>query len=621
MNSRCKSDTKGVFYVKTIKRNPRLMAGLTAFLLGSILFLIAALGIFVYTSPRDACVETWEQFHEQYSKGILTEIRVYSRANIFQCRTTSGSWYSFPRGTNSLRNFAKVRYMEDVRAYMLLSAAVSCLFLAPMTAGTAVIKSYKKAQRAPVSAAPSPQQPLPQQPVEPKLPPKTSAPEQPVSPPPKTDSLALKPNLIQEGQVTFLDIAGYEETKRDMEFVVKCLRKPELLRQVGAKIPAGILLYGPPGTGKTLMAKAIAGTAGVHFYSTNASEFIRRYVGVGAENVQALYREARAHAPSIVFIDEIDAIGGARGGEQENQEYRQTLNALLTEMDGLSKDSGVMTIAATNDFEHLDSALIRPGRFDRKIAVPLPNFEDRLAIIRLYVGKKNLSQDVSLESLARDTSGLAGSGIAALFNEAALNTVMHDRGIIQPEDIDAALTKILTNGADTKTGSQIEMRTNAYHEAGHAIILRLLAGIRVPKVTIVGNTNGAAGITFFTENETVQYTSRYLRNRIVAVYGGRAAEELVFGKENITAGASDDIKTATRWIKEYLQGGLGDSLLDPDLFGSLCGVQMDEARALSRTLYQEALSFLTAHREALDIVAEALMQKDTLTDAELEALL
>ena len=621
--------------MKSIRRNPNQVAGLAAFVLGIILFLPAALGIFIYTSPRDAQTESWDQFYEQNNKGIVKEIRVYSKANLYQCRIGENTWYTFPRGPKSLRGFANVRYMEDVRSHMLLTAAISCLLLGPMAAGTASIKVCRKAKQAPAaSRQPVPQQPTPPKPQperprpqpkpeQPKPQPKAEQPkpEQPINTVPAKDPLVIDVSPVQDKTITFQDIAGYEGTKRDMEFVVKCLRNPELLRQVGAKIPAGILLYGPPGTGKTLMAKAIAGTAGVNFYSANASEFIRRYVGVGAENVQALYREARAHAPSIVFIDEIDAVGGARGGEFENQEYRQTLNALLTEMDGLSKDSGVMTIAATNDYEHLDLALVRPGRFDRKIAVPLPGYDDRLAIIRLYAGKKNLSPDVSLENLARDTAGLAGAGIDALFNEAALNAVMNDRGTILPEDIDTSLTKILTNGAETKAGNLAEIRTNAYHEAGHAIILRLLTGIRVPKVSIIGNTNGASGTTFFSEDESAQYTNRYLRNRIVAVYGGRAAEELVFGREEVTAGASDDIKTATRWIKEYLQSGLGSSLLDPEEFTSLRGAQVEEARIMSKELYQEALSFLTAHRKELDAVAEALMQKQTLADAELDSLL
>ena len=199
---------------------------------------------------------------------------------------------------------------------------------------------------------------------------------------------------------------------------------------------------------------------------------------------------------------------------------------------------------------------------------------------------------------------------------------MCNRGVILPEDIDAALTQIVTNGVEAKTANPEELRTNAYHEAGHTVILRLLAGIAVSKVSIVGSTSGAAGTTFFAEDEsTTHYTTKYLQNRIVAVYGGRAAEELVFGREQVTAGARDDLKTATRWIKEYLQGGLGSSLLDPEVFGSIRGSQAEEARALSEELYQEAMDFLTRHRDTLDKVANALLEKETVTEAELEALL
>ena len=207
------------------------------------------------------------------------------------------------------------------------------------------------------------------------------------------------------GQVTttFDDIAGYAETKKNMEFIVRCLRNPEQLRAVGGKVPNGILLYGPPGTGKTLMARALAGTAGVKFFAANASDFVNIWVGQGATNVRALYAAAKKNAPSIVFIDEIDALGGARNPGQ-HQEYRQTLNALLAEMDGMDKDSGVLTIAATNVLSELDPALIRPGRFDRKIAIPLPNYDDRLAIIRLYAKKRAMTEDVSLEMIARQLS-------------------------------------------------------------------------------------------------------------------------------------------------------------------------------------------------------------------------
>jgi len=421
---------------------------------------------------------------------------------------------------------------------------------------------------------------------------------------------------------TFDDIAGYAETKKSMEFIVKCLQHPELLREVGAKIPAGILLYGPPGTGKTLMAKAIAGTAGVNFYSANASEFVNLWVGQGAKNVRALYQAARENAPSIVFIDELDAIGSMRTSGQ-NQEYRQTLNALLTEIDGMDKDSGVLTIAATNNFEDLDTALIRPGRFDRKIVIPLPNAADRKEIVSLYAAKRKMASDISLDRLVKETVGMSGSAIATLFNEASIRAVMADRSIITWTDLDEARTQMITNGEAAKATSAEDLKIAAYHEAGHAIILRLLAQDAVQKVSIIGSTIGAVGMTLRGENEDrLLVPIETVRARIIACYGGRAAEELVFGAENITTGARQDIKDASVYIREYLECGAGNSLLHESAFaGNRVTSNIQEAKSISNKLYSEALKFLETHRDILERVAQALLKHETLMEDELEDLL
>ena len=434
------------------------------------------------------------------------------------------------------------------------------------------------------------------------------------------DSVVFNP--VERVSTTFADIAGYEQTKKNMEFIVKCLQQPELLREVGAKIPAGILLYGPPGTGKTLMARAIAGTAGVNFYSANASEFVNTWVGQGAKNVRALYKAAKANAPSIVFIDELDAIGGQRTSGQ-NQEYRQTLNALLTEIDGMDKDSGVLTIAATNDFENLDTALVRAGRFDRKIIIPLPNVADRLAIIKLYAAKRHMASDISLEKLARETVGMSGSGISTLFNEASIRAVMANRSVIGWEDLDGAMTQMLTNGEAAKAANKEDLNIAAYHEAGHAIILRLLAHDAVQKVSIIGNTIGAVGLTLRADSEDrLLVPVEKIRARIIGSYGGRAAEELVFGKDNITTGARQDLKDASEYIREYLECGAGDSLLHESAFaGGRVTPDIREAKTIASTLYTEALNFLTEHRDTLERVAQALLDKETLLDEELEVLL
>lgn len=423
-----------------------------------------------------------------------------------------------------------------------------------------------------------------------------------------------------EVTTTFDDIAGYAETKKNMEFIVRCLQHPEQLKAVGGKIPNGILLYGPPGTGKTLMARALAGTAGVKFYAANASEFVNIWVGQGATNVRALYAEAKKNAPSIVFIDEIDALGGARSPGQ-HQEYRQTLNALLSEMDGMDKDSGVLTIAATNVLEELDQALIRPGRFDRKIAIPLPNYDDRLAIIRLYAKKRAMTEDISLDAIARQTVGMSGSSINTLFNEASIRAVMENRSVITREDIDMALTQMITNGEISKTVDKDELEMVAYHEAGHALLSRLVAHDPVQKVTIIGNTAGALGITIHGGNEQNLLPLETLRGRAIMCYGGRAAEEIVFGKENISTGASQDLKDASRYIRTYIECGAGKSLLNESSFaGQNMVPDTKEAKELSAQFYDEAVKVLTENRHFLDRIAKALLEKETLMEEDFDAL-
>lgn len=456
------------------------------------------------------------------------------------------------------------------------------------------------------------QQPKPSKPEKKEAPKNTPAEQTEVT-------ISTEPSGVET--TTFDDIAGYKETKKNMAFVVKCLRDPAKLRAVGAKVPRGILLYGPPGTGKTLMAKAIAGTAGVKFYSANATEFVNIWVGQGAQNVRALYQEAKQNAPSIVFIDEIDAIGGARTAGQ-NQEYRQTLNALLTEMDGMDKDSGVLTIAATNAFDELDPALIRPGRFDRKIAIPLPSLSDRAAIIRLYAAKRQLASDVNLENLARETVGMSGSAIATLFNEASIRAVMNNRTVVTRADMDAAMTQMLTNGEVQKGAKKEELLVTAYHEAGHAILSILVAKDPIQKVTIIGNTAGAMGLTVRGGDDRSILPVEVLRARAIMSYGGRAAEELVFGKENITTGASQDLKDASYYIRAYLDAGAGESLLNAESFvGQKIVRDTSEAKKLSVELYNEALEFLSQHRDLLDRVAHALLEKETLMSEDLDALI
>lgn len=494
----------------------------------------------------------------------------------------------------------------------------------PLMANASRAKVYMdevRPQKRPAVTQRPVQRPTQEKPVQQPKPSKPEKKEAPKNTPAEQTEVTISTAPTGVETTTFDDIAGYKETKKNMAFVVKCLRDPAKLRAVGAKVPRGILLYGPPGTGKTLMAKAIAGTAGVKFYSANATEFVNIWVGQGAQNVRALYQEAKQNAPSIVFIDEIDAIGGTRTAGQ-NQEYRQTLNALLTEMDGMDKDSGVLTIAATNAFDELDPALIRPGRFDRKIAIPLPSLSDRAAIIRLYAAKRQLASDVNLENLARETVGMSGSAIATLFNEASIRAVMNNRTVVTRADMDAAMTQMLTNGEVQKGAKKEELLVTAYHEAGHAILSILVAKDPIQKVTIIGNTAGAMGLTVRGGDDRSILPVEVLRARAIMSYGGRAAEELVFGKENITTGASQDLKDASYYIRAYLDAGAGESLLNAESFvGQKIVRDTSEAKKLSVDLYNEALEFLSQHRDLLDRVANALLAKETLMSEDLDALI
>lgn len=636
-----------------IKVSPRVAAAFIAFCVGLAMLLPVYGVISLYLAPKNGEEVTMEYYHSvsKFSDVITKPVRVHSDTIDFYAY---GTWYTAEKnGERVSSSWPDVINVKTRKTHLMQCAAVLLLGVGPMMAAAgnvfSLLPQEKKRQpvevtkqktasgqqppkktttanqptisqappvqkQPPVQQQPPIQQPPVQQPKQPEKESKTTK---------TTSNTTLHVAPVKEVGVTFDSIAGYETTKKSMAFIVQCLSKPELLAQVGAKVPAGILLYGPPGTGKTLMAKAIADTAGVPFYSANASEFVNTWVGQGAENVRALYNQAKATAPSVVFIDELDAIGGQRGAGQ-NQEYRQTLNALLTEMDGLNKDSGVLTIAATNAYQELDSALVRPGRFDRKIMIPLPDYDDRLAIIKLYAAKRNMSTDISLEKLARDTAEQSGSWIATLFNEASIRAVMANRGIILQEDMDSAMMQMITDGEEAKTINQKDRQIAAYHEAGHAIILRLLAKEKVPKVTIVGSSSGSLGITLHSDEEGRQTPSlSKIRKLIVAVYGGRAAEELVFGKEEITTGAKGDISTASEWIREYMKYGAGETLLDLEAFTGQFGNydQVREAKELSMECYQEALSFLGSHRDTLEKVAQALLDKDSLTEEDLEKLL
>lgn len=429
--------------------------------------------------------------------------------------------------------------------------------------------------------------------------------------------------VVDVPKITFDNIAGNTETKKDMEFLVKFLKNPKKYYEMGAKLPKGIVLYGPPGTGKTLTAKAIAGEAGVPFFSVSGSDFVEMYVGLGAKRVRELFENARKKAPCIVFIDEIDAIGTHRGAYGGNSEKDQTINALLAELDGFSQRESIVVIAATNRIEDLDPALIRPGRFDKHIAVNLPDYEDRLEILKIYAKDKKLADDVDLEELAKLTIGFSGAGLEALMNEAAIIAVNKGADKIRKEDIDDAYFKMVVKGhkKENRNTNKKEIELIAYHEAGHALCAKLLTDNSVPKVTIIPSTSGYGGVTFNIPNKMGLLTKKEILNNIKVLYAGRAAEYILRGnEEEVTTGAVQDIKQATDYIKRYFsEFGMSEK------FGML-GINdekliTEEAIKLSKKLYEETLTFLTKNKDKLEKIAEELIIKETLSEEDLDRII
>ncbi len=422
---------------------------------------------------------------------------------------------------------------------------------------------------------------------------------------------------------TFKDVAGLKQVKQDMVLLVDFLKNPVKYHAAGAKMPKGVIFYGPPGTGKTLLARAIAGEAGVPFYSASGSDFVEMFVGLGAKRVRELFANARKTAPCIVFIDELDAIGGKRDVLSGNSEQRQTINALLAEMDGFSGAENILVIAATNRIEDLDAALLRPGRFDKHIAVPLPETSDeRLEVIRLYTKDKKFAEDVSFDALAKETIGFSPADIQALLNEAALISVQKDKKFIDRECIDEAVFRKLLKGhaKDDSKRNHDEIKLVAWHEAGHAVLGKI-AGMDVSKVTIIPSTSGAGGVNIIIPKKMGLYTIEELKAQIRMAYAGRCAEYLLFGdKERVTTGASSDIKQATELIysmiaqygmtEEYGMLNLTDLHVDN-------GKILDKAVTLAKELEDETLAILRNNREMHQEIVDILMERETISGDEL----
>lgn len=424
--------------------------------------------------------------------------------------------------------------------------------------------------------------------------------------------------------VKFSNIAGNNETKEDMKFLVEFLKNPNKYYEIGAKLPKGVVLYGPPGTGKTLTAKAIAGEAGVPFFTASGSDFIEMYAGLGAKRVRDLFEEARKNAPCIVFIDEIDAIGTRRGEIGGNSEKDQTINALLAELDGFNTKEPIIVMVATNRVEDLDPALIRPGRFDRHIAINLPDNNDRIDILKVHAKNKKIENDVDLEELAKLTIGFSGAALEALLNEAAIIAVNKGASKIRKEDIDDAYFKMVMKGHKKENKGETnkdELELVAYHEAGHALCAKLLTNNDVPKVTIIPSTSGAGGVTFNIPKKMGLFTKREVLNNIKVLYAGRAAEYILRGTEDeITTGASEDLKQATKYIHAYFsEFGMSEK------YGMLKiedeKVYIDEAIKLSKELYEETLEFLENNKDKLEKIAEELIEKETLNEEDLDRII
>ena len=435
-------------------------------------------------------------------------------------------------------------------------------------------------------------------------------------------------------EVVFNDVAGIDEVKEEFEEVVTFLKKPQRFTSVGAKIPKGVILIGPPGTGKTLLAKAIAGEAGVPFISISGSEFVEMFVGIGASRVRDLFKTAQQNAPCIVFIDEIDAVGRQRGAGigGGNDEREQTLNQILTEMDGFKENTGIIVIAATNRVDVLDGALLRPGRFDRQVSINLPDVKGRLEILKVHARNKKINEDISLGLIAQRTPGFSGADLANLLNESAIITARRNKLAITMSEVNTAIDRMLAGLEGTSLTDTKNKRLIAYHEVGHAIIGTLLKyHDDVQKVTLIPRGQ-ARGFTWFTPNEDQALISRgQLVARIIGTLGGRAAEEVVFGPSEITTGASNDLQQITsltrQMVTRFGMSTVGPISLDSDVEQVFIGRGIRNDNELSTTVankiddqvkiivkhcYDQAVNIIKQNRFLIDQLVNTLIQEETI---------
>lgn len=430
----------------------------------------------------------------------------------------------------------------------------------------------------------------------------------------------------------FDDVAGNYEAKESLQEIVDFIKNPEKYSKFNARMPKGVMLYGSPGTGKTLMAKAMAGEAGVPFYAVSGSDFVQVYAGLGAGRIRNLFKKAKKSGKSVIFIDEIDAIGKKRmnGNMRGSDEGDRTLNALLTEMSGFADDSGIVVVAATNRIDTLDSALLRPGRFDRQIEIMLPDRNARKDILKLYLSKKKARQEINLDSIADLTVYFSGAMIENLINEAALLAIREDSDEINEEHIKKAYLEILAGAEKKNLDENSNQKTvTSYHEAGHAFVSKyLMPDSKVIRVSVIPTSKGAGGYTLSTPNGLEVVTKKRIRNQLAVLMAGRVAEEIFFGKDNITIGAQNDIEKATSLAVDYIaKYGMEDDsafvnfgILAEKLNIPLASVEKS-VKNLAVEIYEEVINIIENNKEKVEKIAKMLIEKEVIHEDELISLI
>lgn len=448
----------------------------------------------------------------------------------------------------------------------------------------------------------------------------------------KTSFSAVLPENVN---TKFNDVAGNDEAKESVQEIVDFIKNPEKYAQYGARLPRGVIFYGSPGTGKTLMAKAVAGESEVPFIAVSGSDFVQMYVGVGASRIRDLFKRARSYGKCVIFIDEIDALGKKRDGGLEgggNDERDQTLNALLSEMSGFGDNEGIVVIAATNRIDSIDEALLRPGRFDRHIEIQLPDVQSRLKILEYHAKNKPLGKNVDLTELARQTVYFSGAKLENLLNEAAIQAARRSVESIELEDIDKAFYTVIAGSEkkDRSTISDEDRKITAYHESGHALMTRLIAPEnKVSRITIIPSTKGAGGFSMNIPPERMYHKKKDLENSIKIALAGRGAEELIFGEENITTGASNDLEKATGTLLNIVRrlgmnsksGLLNYDVLYHNGFRQVQDEVLEECRVRMDEYYREVKQLLQENRNILKALAENLLIHETLDEKDLDQII